>query len=124
MPRAVLELSAAISLYKVVAQTVQQDNEAQDCRLYSALVQGLAQDSSFYAESYSFLLDQIGVENAVVFSEDGEYAWNVLTLDGQSYHWRRADRSGARRRTGAELLWTERCADCRKERLEHLEKRE
>ena len=22
----------------------------------------------------------------MVFSEDGEYAWNVLTLDGQSYH--------------------------------------
>lgn len=86
VPEGCSQLSAAISLYKVVAQTVQQDNEAQDCRLYSALVQGLAQDSSFYAESYSFLLDQIGVENAVVFSEDGEYAWNVLTLDGQSYH--------------------------------------
>lgn len=86
VPEGSSQLSAAISLYKVVAQTVQQDNEAQDCRLYSALVQGLAQDSSFYAESYSFLLDQIGVENAVVFSEDGEYAWNVLTLDGQSYH--------------------------------------
>ena len=54
VPEGSSQLSAAISLYKVVAQTVQQDNEAQDCRLYSALVQGLAQDSSFYAESYSF----------------------------------------------------------------------
>lgn len=79
------QLSASVALYKYVAQTIEEDYEAEDGGLYSALVEGKGVNQT-YALTYSFLLDQIGVENTVVFSEDGAHAWNVLTMDGRSFH--------------------------------------
>lgn len=85
VPEQSTQLSASVALYKYVTQTVEQDYDAADGGLYSALVLGTGVDST-YAYAYSFLLDQIGVENTVVRSEDGSHAWNVLTIDGFSFH--------------------------------------
>lgn len=85
VPEQSTELSASIALYKYVTQTVEQDYDAADGGLYNALVLGTGVDGT-YAYAYSFLLDQVGVENTVVLSEDGSHAWNVLTIDGFSFH--------------------------------------
>ena len=90
VPENATQLSASISLYKFVAQTVTQNYEdenfeAADSGLYSALVDGQGMDRSF-AYLYSFLLDQIGVQNEVVVCETGEHAWNLLTIDGRSFY--------------------------------------
>lgn len=79
------QLSAALALYKMVAQTVQVDNEAEDTGLYGALVQGTATDYAM-AYAYSFLLDQVGIDNVVITAEDGSHAWNVLTIGEMSFH--------------------------------------
>lgn len=79
------QLSAALALYKIVAQTVEVDYEAEEAGLYGALVQGKATDYAV-AYAYSFLLDQAGIENVVVTAEDGSHAWNVLTVSGTSFH--------------------------------------
>lgn len=90
VPENATQLSASISLYKFVAQTVTQNYEdenfeAADSGLYSALVDGQGMDRSF-AYLYSFLLDQVGVQNEVVVCETGEHAWNLLTIDGRSFY--------------------------------------
>ncbi len=85
IPEGCTQLSAAVALYKYVAQTIEEDYEAADGGLYGALVLGKGVESA-YAYAYSFLLDQIGVQNTVVFSEDGTHAWNVLTMEGMSFH--------------------------------------
>lgn len=90
VPENATQLSASISLYKFVAQTVTQNYEdenfeAADSGLYSALVDGQGMDRSF-AYLYSFLLDQVGVQNEVVMCETGEHAWNLLTIDGRSFY--------------------------------------
>lgn len=78
------QLSAAIALYKHIAQCVETDNEAA-AGMYGALTQGKGTALSV-AYLYSFLLDQIGVKNVVVTSEDGSHAWNVLTIGDLSFH--------------------------------------
>ncbi|MGI5884921.1 MAG: hypothetical protein ACOX83_08160 [Candidatus Spyradocola sp.] len=90
VPENASQLTAASSLYKFVSQVISQNYvdenfEAADDGLYSALVDGEGVDRSF-AYLYSFLLDQVGVENAVVLSETGEHAWNLLTIDGRSFY--------------------------------------
>ena len=79
------QLSAALALYKTIAQTVEVDYEAEEAGLYGALVQGKATDYAI-AYAYSFLLDQAGIENVVVTAEDGSHAWNVLTIGETSFH--------------------------------------
>ena len=79
------QLSAALSLYKALAQTVRLDYEAEDAGIYGALTQGRATDYGF-AYAYGFLLDQAGIENVVVTAGDGSHAWNVLTIGGVSFH--------------------------------------
>lgn len=79
------QLSAAIALYKHIAQCVVTDNEDGELGMYSALVQGKGTALSV-ANLYGFMLDQIGVKNVVVTSEDGSHAWNVLTIGESSFH--------------------------------------
>ena len=79
------QLSAVLSLYKALAQTVRLDYEAEDAGVYGALTQGRATDYGF-AYAYGFLLDQAGIENVVVTAGDGSHAWNVLTIGGVSFH--------------------------------------
>ena len=79
------QLAAAIALYKHLAQQIETDFETADYGIYSAAVQGKSTVTSL-ANLYSFMLDQIGVENVVVTSEDGSHAWNVLTIEGRSFH--------------------------------------
>ena len=90
VPENATQLAAALSLYKYVAQTVTQnfedeDFEAADAGLYSAIADGRGTDRA-YAYAYSFLLDQVGVQNAVVLSDTGEHAWNQVTIDGVTFY--------------------------------------
>lgn len=79
------QLSAAIALYKHIAQSVMTDNEAEEIGMYGAAVQGKGTVLSV-ANLYSYVLDQIGIENVVVTSEDGSHAWNVVTIGDNSFH--------------------------------------
>lgn len=78
------QLSAAIALYKHIAQSVETDNE-DELGMYSTLANGKGTALSV-ANLYGFMLDQIGVKNVVVTSEDGSHAWNVLTIGEDSFH--------------------------------------
>jgi len=78
------QLSAAIALYKHIAQCVETDNES-EAGIYGVLTQGKGAALSV-AQFYGFMLDQIGVKNVVVTSEDGSHAWNVLTIGEDSFH--------------------------------------
>ncbi|MGN1248673.1 MAG: hypothetical protein ACI4XW_01250 [Candidatus Spyradocola sp.] len=79
------QLSAALALYKTLAQTVQPDDAAADALAYA----------------YGFLLDQAGIENAVVVADDGSHAWNVLTIGGTSFH---CDAQAEAERSGGQAL--------------------
>ena len=79
------QLSAAIALYKHIAQNVMTDNGAEESGMYGAAVQGKGTVLSV-ANLYSFVLDQIGIKNVVVTSEDGSHAWNVVTIGDNSFH--------------------------------------
>lgn len=78
-------LELAMSLYQALAQRIVYSYDALDDSLYAAIV-NLEGDSAGYAYAYAFLLDQAGIENVVVISEDETHLWNVITVDGQSYH--------------------------------------
>ena len=58
-----------------------------DTPLYSALCEGLITSESA-ATAWKLLCDQIGIESSVVTgNRDGStYYWNIVTLDGTSYH--------------------------------------
>lgn len=39
-----------------------------------------------YAEAYKYLLEQVGIESDYCSSDDLNHAWNIVYLDGKSYH--------------------------------------
>lgn len=54
-------------------------------RMYGALVNKVAVCQG-YTLAYSYLLDRIGIKNYYCSSENLNHAWNIVYLDGKSYH--------------------------------------
>lgn len=78
-------LQCAMALYQYLGQHVEYNYESMDEGVYGALVNKSALANG-YAQAYAFLLDQLGVENVLAVSADRSHTWNIITIDGVSYH--------------------------------------
>ena len=79
------QLQCAMALYQYLGQHVEYSYESMDDGLYGAIVDKKAMANG-YANAYAFLLDQFGIENALVSAPDKSHVWNLITIDGVSYH--------------------------------------
>ncbi len=52
---------------------------------YGALVNGVAVCQG-YAEAYLYLLDKVGIDSYLCSSSALSHAWNIVTIDGETYH--------------------------------------
>lgn len=53
--------------------------------MYGALVKQTAVCQG-YAEAYSYLLTQVGIDNYLCSSDTLKHVWNIVTIDGKDYH--------------------------------------
>lgn len=78
-------LQCAMAAYQYLSQNVEYNYESMDEGLYGAIVNKSA-IANGYAQAYAFLLDQMGIENVLAVASDGSHVWNIVTIDGASYH--------------------------------------
>lgn len=81
------ETEKAELLFTYLSERFSYRNGTTQTPLYSALCEGVA-DSQSMTESWQLLCDQVGLPCSTVSGIRGgeSYNWNILSLDGQSYH--------------------------------------
>ncbi len=81
------DVEKALLIHDRLAMACEYDYHARAHRydMYGALVNGITVCQG-YAEAYDYLLEQAGLESYVCISNVLDHAWNIIYVNGKSYH--------------------------------------
>lgn len=86
--RTLSDVDRAKALHDYIVRNVSYDSSESSPQVYGAygaLVEGRAVCGG-YAEGYAVLLEAAGIEQTCVISKEMNHEWNIVTIDGESYH--------------------------------------
>ncbi|MEG1633260.1 MAG: transglutaminase domain-containing protein [Oscillospiraceae bacterium] len=76
---------AVLALYTRLSKETTYNEQAEDVGAYGMMVNGEGICTG-YAYAMRYVLDQLGIENCLAFSNDESHVWNIVKMNDSFYH--------------------------------------
>lgn len=79
------DVDKAMAVHDYLIANVEYDTTYSNRNAYNALVEGTGVCEA-YAKAYEYIMNELGIECAIVSSDAMNHAWNTIVIDGTVYH--------------------------------------